>query len=235
MGRLANILRLAKDEGIVQAARYSLRAVYERLYERKLGIDTAHCLSEAELGHVDKDRAYYSPSDYYGLRKTIKTLDIAGGREVFLDMGSGMGRVVVTAATFPFRRVIGVEVSEKLNAIAAENVRRARPRLKCADVQVVTADARDYVFPDDVTVVYFYNPFGGALLKKVFENLADSVLRSPRRVTVIYRNIAHLAEGVSRSDMLVERRRVASLYGHDYVVYDLCVLGHGDAAGRERG
>lgn len=41
---------------------------------------------------------------------------------MFLDLGSGKGRMVLSAARFPFRRIIGVELSNDLTAIARRNV-----------------------------------------------------------------------------------------------------------------
>ena len=50
------------------------------------------------------------------------------------------------------------------------------------------ADALDYNVPDDVTVAFFYNPFGGATFAAVIDKLIASVDRNPRTVRVIYAN-----------------------------------------------
>jgi SAM-dependent methyltransferase len=79
--------------------------------------------------------------------------------DVFLDPGSGKGRAVLLAARYPFKRVIGVEFSESLTAIARRNMATFRARLRCHDVELVTADVVDYRIPDDVSVVYMFNLF----------------------------------------------------------------------------
>jgi hypothetical protein len=52
----------------------------------------------------------------------------------------------------------------------------------------VNADVLHYRIPDDVTVVYMFNPFGGAVFDAAIGELIASVDRRPRRVRVIYRN-----------------------------------------------
>lgn len=49
----------------------------------------------------------------------------------FLDVGSDPG--IVQAARYPFRRIIGVEISQTLHRIAQENLDRNRQRLRAAD------------------------------------------------------------------------------------------------------
>jgi predicted RNA methylase len=106
--------------------------------------------------------------------------------DVFLDYGSGMGRVLLMAATFPFHRVIGVEHSEELSANATRIIEQVKKRLRCKAIQVVTADASDYDLPVDVTVIYFYNPFGGDVLEKTIRKIKKSVDLSPRKIQIVY-------------------------------------------------
>jgi hypothetical protein len=97
-----------------------------------------------------------------------------------------MGRVVLEAALYPFRRVIGVDVVPQFVAVARETVDRNRHRLRCGEVELLTADALSYQIPDDLTVLYMFNPFGGDLFDAVMSQLAASVDRRPRRVRIIY-------------------------------------------------
>ncbi len=90
------------------------------------------------------------------------------------------------AALRPFKRVIGVELSEELNRVARANVERIRGRLRCQDVELVTEDAALYVVPDDVTVAYLFAPFGGKIFHQVLFNLIASVDRRPRSLRLVY-------------------------------------------------
>jgi SAM-dependent methyltransferase len=110
-------------------------------------------------------------------------------RDVFLDLGSGMGRVVFLAALhYPFKRVVGVELSPDLHRIAEGNIARNRPRFASREVELVCGDVLDYEIPDDVTVVFLASPFTGAIFQAVADRLLDSVDRAPRRLRLIYFN-----------------------------------------------
>lgn len=121
------------------------------------------------------------------LRRILPPREVTD-HDVFVDFGSGMGRVVLQAARYPFRKVIGVEVSETLHSIARENIDRNRQRLRCPDTELVHADALDYELPDDVTVAFLYNPFRGEIFATVIERLLQSVERNPRPLRIIYVN-----------------------------------------------
>jgi predicted RNA methylase len=106
---------------------------------------------------------------------------------VFLDYGSGMGRVVTVAATYPIRRVIGVELSHEMIAAARQNLERARG-VVCRDVEFVERNAADFVIPDNVSVIHFYNPFVGETLARVVNRIRDSMTRRPRTIQIIFFN-----------------------------------------------
>jgi hypothetical protein len=55
-------------------------------------------------------------------------------------------------------------------------------------ISIVHADALDYQIPDDATVFFFQNPFHGETLRKVINNIHDCLLRSPRKLQIIYYN-----------------------------------------------
>ncbi len=156
------------------------------LVDRPAGVDTARSVKLEELGLSGEGRTHYEPSGWLDLRRVLRRSEVSG-EDVFLDLGSGKGRVLLAAARYPFRRVIGVELSAELNAIAERNVRDYRGRHRCGEIELVTADVLDYEIPDDVTVVYAYNPFMGELFGAVVEKLLASVDRRPRQVRLIYK------------------------------------------------
>jgi predicted RNA methylase len=109
--------------------------------------------------------------------------------DVFVDLGSGKGRVVLQAALhYPFRRVHGVELSGHLHEIAQRNLALTRHLLSGRDVQLVRADATEFPVPDDVTVVFLYNPFTGEAFATVVRRLLESLDRNPRTLRIVYGN-----------------------------------------------
>lgn len=165
--------------------RRPLRRIRKRIlnfaFER--GIDTAGRQFEPE--HFHSEWTYYGPSGWFYLRRALRKRDVRP-TDVFVDFGSGKGRVLFQAARYPFARVVGVEISERLNEVARQNIARNRHRLLCQDVTLVTADAASFEVPDDMTVAYFYHPFGGTTFECVIDNIVASLDRRPRTLKLIY-------------------------------------------------
>ncbi len=102
----------------------------------------------------------------------------------FVDVGAGMGRVVLLAALHPFRQVVGVEISPALATIARQNLARVpRSTLRCPDVRLVCRDAASYRFPAGDLVVYLYNPFDATVLAPLVARLAR---RRAARLAILY-------------------------------------------------
>jgi hypothetical protein len=156
--------------------------------ERRHGIQTLGIIELEELGLAGPDRERYKPTEWSTLPRVLPRHRV-GPEDVFIDFGSGLGRVVYQAALrYPFKRVIGVELSEQLNEVAQRNLERNRARLRCRSFELVAADVLEYEIPDDVTVAFFANPFRGATFATVIERLLESLDSHPRRLRLIYRN-----------------------------------------------
>jgi len=156
-------------------------AVRDFVFERELETSGTYIAPE----HFHSERALYEPSGWFYLRRALRSRDVRPG-DVFVDFGSGKGRIVYQAARYPFARVIGVEISEHLSAVARLNIERNRQRLVCKDVELVTMDAAEFRIPDEMTHAYFYYPFGGETFRRVLDNIVESLDRTPRRLTLIY-------------------------------------------------
>jgi hypothetical protein len=156
--------------------------------EHRNRIRTAGKIAPEELGIAHPDRVEYAPTPWFVLRRALPQ-DWIGPNDVFIDFGSGKGRVVYQAAVFyQFKRVIGIELSRELHEIAAGNIQRNRDRLRCEDVQLVHSDVLEYEIPDDVSVAYFFNPFTGQTFSMVVDRLLASVVRNPRTLRIVYLN-----------------------------------------------
>jgi SAM-dependent methyltransferase len=179
------VLDRLRHKGLVYSLRHSVHRLHSEYWERKLGIHSfgSHLLESEGVG--GQDNHDYSPESYLDFHRALRWLSPGERRGVFLDCGSGKGRIVLAAACHPFRRAIGVEISPLLNRIAQRNLESARPRLRCRDVEFVTSDAAAYEFPDDLTCVFIYNPFRGAVLAAMIENLRRSLARAPRPLSLI--------------------------------------------------
>ncbi len=164
-----------------------LSCVCRTLFERGR-IDTAPNVRLHELGLDAPGRFLYAPSGWFFLRRALKGCHITG-EDVFVDFGSGMGRAVCLAArNYSFGRVVGVEISQQLNDVAAENLKAMAGKLRCGNVELVTADAVDFTIPDDMTYAYLFNPFQDDVFRAVLANVIASLDRRPRLLTICYAN-----------------------------------------------
>jgi SAM-dependent methyltransferase len=119
-------------------------------------------------------------------REALDGLDVDFTETVFVDYGSGAGRAVLLAATYPFKEVIGVELSRSLHAQAEANLEAFPSHLRRAGaVRLVCGDAMAFAPPSDPAVLYFYNPFGAGVMRTVLATIEASLARTPRPVTLI--------------------------------------------------
>lgn len=155
------------------------------LFDRHSGMETEEIVGMQELGLDPKDRVEYRPSGWLVLKPVLSKRDVRED-DVFLDLGCGKGRVLYLAAKYPFKRVIGVELSAELAEIARANIERTLPKLACKTIEVVVKDVLEYDVPDDVTYVYFNNPFENEIFAGAVERLLQSLRRRPRLMRIIY-------------------------------------------------
>ena len=158
------------------------------MLDARHGIQTEGNVMLDTLNIPTTDRVHYAPSGWLLLRRALPAREV-GTEDVFLDAGAGKGRIVLQAALrYRFRRVIGVELTHSLYRIASDNITANRGRCLTTDVELVHADITDYTVPDDVTIVYMYNPFTGIVFDTFIRRLLESIDRNPRPIRIIYVN-----------------------------------------------
>ena len=194
--------------GPKKSVAYARHLASERYHEMRLGIRTAGPMKTAAVVQRPGLCKPYAPIPYRSFFAVMREVTIRPGEDVFLDYGAGRGRAMVLAARLPFRRVLGVEIEPSLVKAARENLLRASRLLRCRDVEVVTADAAEFGCPDDATVLHFFDPFAGAILQRVMDQVRDSLRRAPRRVTILFADPNHFAPLAAAADWLIKRGEV---------------------------
>jgi SAM-dependent methyltransferase len=134
-----------------------------------------------------------APSVFHeACRRWRETLPAVSGRinaYSFVDVGAGKGRALLLAAERPFRKIIGVEVSEELALMAQRNVARwtrvAKPKAK---IRVVHEDAANFRWPRTPLLVYLYNPFACSLVAQMAARLAAAAASGSGLVDLLYVN-----------------------------------------------
>jgi SAM-dependent methyltransferase len=107
-------------------------------------------------------------------------------RFTFVDAGSGKGRALLLASDYPFREIIGVELSPELDRIARANIARYTARRPHPPVVSVLGDAAEFEWPSGPLIVYMWNAFTRPVMEQVFENLQAWFARDPQELYLIY-------------------------------------------------
>ena len=171
--KLTRFATRVRNEGLSHALLVAMHRAYSALWERRLGIHTSEAYLLANEGLSHPDHHDYSPTSYLDLTRALRVAAPQPNQHVFIDMGSGMGRAVLMAASRPFRRVIGVEALAEADPTRQADLEIARPRLRCRNVEFFAANAMTYALPEDVTLIYLYNPFGDRSWREWSRTSAD--------------------------------------------------------------
>jgi len=115
---------------------------------------------------------HYEPTPIGDIDRLLDAVPLAPERTTLVDVGAGMGRVVLQAARRPYRQIVGVEISPALVAVAKDNRATYRGELACRDIRLVRSDASTFAFPRGDLVVYLYNPFGAEVLAPMLDRLS---------------------------------------------------------------
>jgi SAM-dependent methyltransferase len=200
---------VAGREGRLAAARQLLAAVWEfgrdstpERRRRRYGdadYDWEHRVDTTSAAVGWRDRLLglfhspYQPTESALFHEMLAALREQSGSDfhgfVFIDLGSGKGRTLLMASDYPFRRIVGVELLPALHQAARENLSKYRSESqKSFALESICADATEFPFPDEPTVLYLFNPFPEVGLRLTIAHLEQSLREHPRAVYVLYHN-----------------------------------------------
>ena len=148
-----------------------LHSAYEPLIDRYYGVETTRAVHR------------YAPTPWLAMRKLLSHIPIETS-DVFLDVGSGKGRALLIASRFPFRKLIGVEISRHLAEVSKKNIRSFQGGVE--RFRIVRKNASEYEIPDEVTHLFMNDPFSEEVFEKVLRSTKRSLKRRPRTLYFIY-------------------------------------------------
>jgi 16S rRNA G966 N2-methylase RsmD len=188
---VAWVLNSLKTRGLGETFGSVARVVVDLCFDLRFGTDTVRWVEARSLrfeSEHKKDGYSYIPSPVGPLRSLLVKLNLPKDG-VFIDLGSGKGRVLLIAAQSGFQRINGVEYSPQLCQIARENIKVFLRRTQInARMEVIEADAATFPIDRECNVIFMYHPFEKVVLTEVLANLRNSLLRFPRKIWVIYHN-----------------------------------------------
>ena len=204
--------RLWKLRDHLQRTMYLRRVVRENTeFDAKAGTDTAGPEELAKYDISIEERKFavrYEPVTEAGFRSIIECLVPEPRDYRFVDIGSGKGKALVLAATYPFKEVVGVEFEKRLHDIAKTNIATATENLdlQCANVRSIHADARKFDAYSNNTVLFVFNPFVGPTMEQYVRTLTAKIQQNGHEIILAYLNPT-TPEWFDRSDLLHEQIR----------------------------
>jgi len=195
--------------------RKDLMTFYEtQQFDRAYGIDTVDVIKVHHLDVPSNKLAHsgdYVPSSMNIFSEIFSRLTLSFKEYVFVDFGSGKGLILLLASNFPFKKIIGVEFSPRMNEIARRNISIYKSESqKCFDLELICADAVEYPIPQENAILYFYNPFDDQVMSQVLKNVEVSISRSPRQIYIVYLNPVYkkLMDDCQFLEIVVEEKNV---------------------------
>lgn len=225
------LLRLVRQEGIPLGLEVLLRRAAsplvgssrihaaitrttDSLYDLRTGFDTGSMLSQHEIGIRPADGREYVATPPRVWRRLMRKLPVNPATYTYVDLGCGKGRTLILAAQYGFRRVVGVDLSEKMLEIARRNLDKAA----CHTAEVIHANAATYSLPEDPVVLFIYNAFWRDVLEQIAKGVVSSLAVRPRPLYVVYWNPA-FREVFDRLQPIEGDSEFEGPYPSRYVIY----------------
>jgi SAM-dependent methyltransferase len=192
--RIANrLLTIAKEEGIgsvvaraATAAKHSLRRGSQDTFDTALGVDTSGEVSLWRLRISSANAKFgrkYQPTNPTLFLDAMSDVPVDFRDFTFIDLGCGKGRILILAAQKEFKKIMGIEFSAELTAIARSNICQAK-----VGADIVETDVSEFRFPDDNLIIYMYNPFESPVMDSVISNLLGWRKQSQKAAFIVYVN-----------------------------------------------
>jgi len=143
--------------------------------------------------HDRHSTAYFgvAPSVFHALLKRWKRSKPFAPIEqfTFIDVGAGMGRAILLAADYPFRKVIGIELNPLLVEIARRNLSTWHSGGAArAPLQILCGDAVDARIAKGPCLAFLFNPFGPAVMRRLLQRWARLFAKRPGELDLLYVN-----------------------------------------------
>ena len=187
-------LNSLRSRGLKSTLRIIRAFVGSSVFDLRYGVRTDQWVELSDLEVVGDNRdqgCIYQPIRPLTFRSAFDSFQIPRDG-VFVDYGSGKGRVLMLSVLLGFHRTIGIEFAPELCRVAEHNLDKFRARTgRQFDALVLNVDAACYRVNDDECVFFLFNPFDRKVLEQVLRNIRHSLQSKSRSIHVIYANPVH--------------------------------------------
>ncbi len=157
-------------------------------FDRLRGVDTIPGGFDGDVAAAEFGKVYaYDPTPWRVLSRSLRVAELRAENFIFVDVGCGKGRVLLSALALPFKRIIGIELSPTFCRIAQQNITNARfISRRCAAVEIICSDATKYRIPGRPMIMFFFNPFPFEIMEIVLSNIVNSYTQETRAIYLIF-------------------------------------------------
>lgn len=175
-------------------------------FDLKHGVQTSGLIPGRLLktghAHDRHSTAYFgvAPSVFHALLKRWQRTSPCSplDRFTFVDIGAGMGRAMLLASEFPFKKVEGIEINPALAAVARSNIDAWQSAGRAvAPMQITCRDVLQCPFPKGPCLAFLFNPFGEAVVRRLLKHLARTFANRHGQLDLLYVN--------NEQDRVIER------------------------------
>jgi SAM-dependent methyltransferase len=158
-------------------------------FDAEHGIATAQTSDPGWLGRLTSQNwlhgQAYHPAPLAEVQQALQQLPPELADAVFIDIGSGKGRIVLLASLLSFRKVIGIEYDRVLLDLAMQNLAAFNAPGKDR-IELHCIDATAFDFPSEPLVVFFHHPFDQPVFEIVVQRLEAAHRQYGQPIGVIY-------------------------------------------------
>ena len=185
MSYLQRLFGLIETEGLIGTVRFAKRwllyKAHYHLYDKKFEywevVPTSRGVRAVDLDYDPELRRHsveYLAAPRKTVREAIERVPKVLSELTFVDIGSGLGRPLLIASEYPFKDVIGYELSPSLHHGALANIDRYS---QCQKTLVkptsVLGNALNVPWPDGSCVFFLFNPFDREFTEQFFERICS--------------------------------------------------------------
>ncbi len=126
-------------------------------------------------GKSSKNYKHYSPAYTSLVIEALESLNINYKKYIFIDLGSGKGKVTLIASKFRFKKILGIEIIRNLVQQAKKNekiffAKKWNKKYKCK-IDYICSDAEKYPINSEKKVYFMFDPFPNQKLKKILKKI----------------------------------------------------------------
>ena len=134
----------------------------------------------------NRDSKINQASSYYDLKKAFILSGIEHPNICLLDIGCGNGKVLSFGMYLNCMSVVGVDLDPSAISSASINCGKMKEKGSKTMYKLHEEDAGKFSIPNEINVIYLFNPFGKNTMQLVTDNIFAHHAKNKKDLCVVY-------------------------------------------------